>query len=408
MPIFEYKALNDKGFSTSGIVDADSSREAREKLRKQRLYITTIKEIREEQRRRKKSLLPSFFKRKKLDELAMVTRQLSTLLNAGIPLAQALQALIEQVQNAQLNTVFRDIREQIVQGTTFADALAVHPVYFSPLYINVVKAGEASGTLDEVLHRLADYIQSQVRLRGKISAALAYPFVMLVIGILVVVFLMVKVVPKITELLKAQHQTLPVITRVLINVSGFFQKTWFLLPIIFIVLYLFWRSWLATKKGKRIWDRFLLKIPVVGELFRKVAVSRFAVTFSTLLKSGIPALEALKIVSKVVSNTVLTDTLDEVHEKILEGSDIATPLKKSGVFPPVVGYMMAVGEQSGRLEELLDRISEAYDEEIELATQKLTSMLEPVIVVIMAGGVGFIVASIMIPLLQISKGMGGG
>ncbi|MCD4656661.1 MAG: type II secretion system inner membrane protein GspF [Planctomycetes bacterium] len=407
MPIYDYKALNNKGFSTSGIIDADSLRDGREKLRKQRLYVTTIKEVKEEQRRRQKSILPNIFKRKNTNELSMVTRQIATLLNAGIPLAQALQAIIEQVQNKQLNTAFRDIREQIIQGLSLADALANHPFYFSSLFVNVVRAGEASGTLDSVLVRLADFTQSQVRLRGKIVAALTYPIIMVIIGTGVIIFLMIAVVPKITELLESQEQALPFVTEVLIKISNFFQHTWFLIPIILLFMIIAFKSWVSTKSGRRMWDRTLFKMPIFGDLFRKVAVSRFSSTFSTLLKSGIPALSALKIVSKVVNNKVLEDTLDDVHDKILEGSDISTPLKKSGVFPPVVGYMMAVGEQSGQLEELLDKISIAYDEEIDLATQKLTAMLEPILVVAMAGGVAFVVVSILLPLLQLSRGMSG-
>ena len=406
MPIYEYKALNDKGFSTAGIVDADSLRDGREKLRRQRLYVTTIKEVKEENRRIQKTLLPNFLKKKNTDELSLVTRQLATLLNAGIPLAQSLQALIEQIQNKSLNTAFRDIREQIVQGLSLADALALHPFYFSPLFINVVRAGEASGTLDVVLVRLADFMQSQVRLRGKIVAALTYPIIMVLIGAVVVIFLMVMVIPKITALFEEQEQALPVVTQVLIGVSSFLKETWFLLPVILLFGYLMFKSWKATKGGRRTWDRIMFKMPIFGDMFRKVAVSRFASTFSTLLKSGITALDALKIVSTVVNNKVLEETLDDVHEKILEGSDISSPLKKSGVFPPVVGYMIAVGEQSGQLEELLDKITEAYDEEIELSTQKLTAMLEPILVVAMAVGVGFVVMSILIPMLQLSKGVG--
>ena len=406
MPIFEYKALNDKGFSTAGIIDADSLRDGREKLRRQRLYVTTIKEVKEEQRRIQKSIIPSFLKRKNTDELSMVTRQLATLLNAGIPLAQSLQALIEQIQNKHLNTAFRDIREQIVQGLSLADALALHPFYFTPLYVNVVRAGEASGTLDAVLVRLADFMQSQVRLRGKIVAALTYPLVMLIIGTLVVIFLMIAVVPKITELFENQDQALPFVTKILMGVSSFVKETWFLIPVFVIVGIIMFRSWHATKSGRRMWDSMMFKMPIFGNLFRKVAVSRFASTFSTLLKSGIPALDALKIVRTVVNNKVLEETLDDVHEKIVEGSDISTPLKKSGVFPPVVGYMISVGEQSGQLEELLDKISDAYDEEIDLATQKLTAMLEPILVVTMAAGVGFVVISILMPMLQLSRGIG--
>lgn len=407
MPLFEYRALNEKGIASNGVMDADTPKAARDKLRAQRLFATDVRALDDAQTKAGKSILPAVVSGKRLNDVSNVTRQLAVLLNAGIPLAQAMQAIVEQAQNVKLQTVFRDVREQIVQGLPFADALSRHPGYFSDLYVNMVKAGEASGTVDQVLTRLADYIQSQTKLRNRISAALAYPTIMIIIGCLVVVFLMVAVVPKITELLEAQERALPAITEILIAVSSLLRGYWWAFLIGLIGAYAGWYMWSNSDSGKLQWHTMLLKIPVLGELMRRVAISRFAVTFSALLKSGIPALEALKITQSVVENKVLASVLKDVHGAILEGSDIATPIKKSKMFPPVVGYMMAIGEQSGRLEELLDRIAEAYDEEVELATQKFTSMLEPILIVLMALVVGFIVAAIMIPLLQLSQGVAG-
>ena len=406
MPIYEYRALNDRGDGSTGFIDADSPKEARDKLRRQKLFVTDISPVKEKERRRKKGFLPAFLAGRALDEVSTVTRQLATLLGAGIPLAQSLQAIIEQTQGGRLETVFRDIKEQVVQGVGFAEALQQHPFYFNNLFVSMVKAGEASGTLDDVLTRLSEYIQSQTRLRARISAAMAYPAMMLLIGTGVVIFLMVKVVPDITKLLIDQGKDLPWMTRMLVDISRFLQSWWWMIPIIALASWSAWRAWVATPAGKRAWDRFLISLPVFGDLFKKIAVSRFAVTFATLLKSGLPALESLRFVRDVVNNQVLADTLDQVHANILEGTDISTPIKRSGVFPPVVGYMMAIGEQSGRLEELLDRIAAAYDEEVEIATQKFTAMLEPILIVVMAGMVGFIVAAIMIPLLPISKTAG--
>ena len=346
MPIYEYKALNAKGQGKPGILDADSPREAREKLRKQGLFVTDIRVIKDQEKRQKKGFLPQFFSGVSSADLAMVTRQLATLLVSGIPLAQSLQAIVEQSHDSpNLETTFRDIREQVMQGTAFADALKTHPRYFNRLYVSMVKAGEASGTLDQVLNRLAEYIQSQQRLKAKISAALAYPIVMILVGVGVVVYLMIKVVPTITGILEEQGKSLPTVTKMLIGLSTFFTKTWvtlpggipiqtwLLLPVLVLGMFLTWKAWVSTDAGRRRWDRLLLNMPLLGDLMRKVAVSRFAITFATLLRSGIAALEALRIVTTVVHNRILSDTLEEVHALILEGSDISTPIKRSGVFP---------------------------------------------------------------------------
>jgi general secretion pathway protein F len=307
------------------------------------------------------------------------------------------------VESRPLASALRDIREKIGSGTTFADALANHPAYFSDLYVNMVRAGEASGSLDVVLAGLADYIQSQHRLHARVMAALTYPIVMVVIGVGVVSFLLMFVVPKILVVLKSQKAALPLPTEILIAVCAVVTQFWWMFIIAFFGLWVLKRVIVATPKGRLAYDSMLLKMPVLGELFRKQAVSRFASTFAALLESGIPAVEALGIAKSVTGNMVLSNCLDEVRQKIIQGSNIAGPLKKSKVFPPVMGYMVAVGEESGRLEQLLRKVAEAYDEEIEVTTQKVTAMLEPVLIVVMATVVGFIVLSILLPIIEMSK-----
>jgi general secretion pathway protein F len=323
-------------------------------------------------------------------------------LKAGIPLAQAMSALIDQCDIPDLEAAFRDIREKITGGLSFAEALAYHPEYFGDLFVNMVKAGEASGNLDAVLHRLADYLQKQAALRNKISAALAYPIVMMCVGVAIVIVLMTFVVPKIMKVVEQSKQQLPLMTRVLKGGADFLGQWWLLIFAVATALALTHRLLMRRENYRYAVDAFKLKIPVFGDLFRKSAVSRFAVSMSTLLKSGVPVLEALTIVKDIVHNAVIAKVIDTVHDRIIEGTDIATPIKKSGVFPPVVGYMIAVGEQSGQLDELLDRIAEAYDEEVEVQTQKVTSLLEPILIVAMALVVGFIVLAIMQPILKIS------
>lgn len=407
MPVYDYKGLTPKGEAKTGIVDADSPREARIKLRAQNVLVTDIT-AREASVRRDKEGAPGKpllqFKRrlKGRKDVPTYTRQLATLLKAGIPLAQSLSALIEQCQTDDLEACFRDIRERITGGLSFAEALAYHPAYFDDLFVNMVKAGEAAGNLDGVLNRLAEYLQRQAQIRNKVAAALAYPMVMMVIGVVIVIILMTFVVPKIMQVVEQSKQTLPLMTRILRAGSQFFANYWLVLVGAILGLAISHRALMRKKEYRYGVDKLKLKIPVIGDLVRKAAVSRFAVSTSTLLKSGVPVLEALVIVKDIVGNEVMARVLDTVHDRIIEGTDIATPIKKSGVFPPVVGYMIAVGEQSGQLEEMLDRVAEAYDEEVEVTTEKVTSLLEPILIVFMAAVVGFIVLSIMQPILKIS------
>lgn len=404
MPVFEYHALKLDGAAASGIVDADTPREARDKLRAQNLMVTEITAVQAESAVKPAMIrMPQIFSGRRLSELSVVTRQLGTLLNAGIPLTQALSALIEQMETRAFETAFRDIREKVQSGKTFADALAEHPSFFNELFVNMVRAGEAAGNLDNVLLSLADYIHAQARLRGKVTAAMTYPIVMCIIAAGVVTFLLGYVVPQITSILTEQRRALPLVTEVLIASTDFLRGYWWALVGAGLGVMLIFKAVIATPGGRMAWDTFTLRMPIFGPLFKKQAVSRFAVTFATLLESGIPALEALTIVKTVVSNVLLAATIDQVRTKIMEGADIATPLKRTKVFPPVVSYMIAVGEESGKLEVLLRRISSMYDEEIDVATQKITALIEPIMIVIMAAVVGFIVLSILLPILELSN-----
>ncbi|MDJ0974859.1 MAG: type II secretion system inner membrane protein GspF [Planctomycetota bacterium] len=404
MPVYNYKGLTPTGSSKTGIIDADSAREARIKLRAQNVMVTDISQRAKAVRRDKKKEKVLDFSRgaKGTSEVPMYTRQLATLLKAGIPLAQAMTALIEQSQTPDLEACFRDVREKLTQGLSFAEALAYHPEYFADLYVNMVKAGEASGSLDQVLDRLADYLQRQAAIKSKIGAALAYPIVMIMVGVVIVIILMAFVVPKIMKVVENSGQKIPLPTQILKASADFLGANWFFVAGAILAVLIGHRIGMRNREYKYRVDRFKLRLPVLGDLFRKSAVSRFAVTMSTLLKSGVPVLEALKIVKDIVDNAVIQRVLENVQTRIIEGTDIATPIKKSGVFPPVVGYMIAVGEQSGELENMLDQVASAYDEEIEIQIQKVTSLLEPLLIVGMALVVGFIVISVMLPILKIS------
>jgi general secretion pathway protein F len=404
MPVYNYKALKDDGGPDAGVIDADSPKEARLKLKGRRLHVTDLSTVGGEEKGGPRKRRSRFFSRRRPDQIAMLTRQLATLLGSGIPMIGGLTALIDQVEYRDLKAAMMDVREKVSQGGSLSDAMGGHPIYFSELYVNMVRAGEAGGNLDKVLFRVADYMHTQNRTRAKVMAALTYPIIMLLIGGGVVAILLTYVVPKIMEVIQKQGKAaLPLPTEILLAVSGFMGRYWWLLLSIGIGVIVAYIQARATRKG-RLWiDTMKLRVPVVGSLIKKASISRFALTFATLLESGLPVLEAMGVVRKVVDNELLAETLDMIRQKIAEGADIATPLKQSKVFPPVVGYMIGVGEESGRLEELLKKTAEAYDEEVEVAAQKMTSLLEPLMIVVMSVVVGFVVLAILLPILEMSN-----
>ena len=423
MPIFEYKALTSSGKTKKGIVDANTARDARSKLRNDHMHVTEMWEVADKKSRKDKSVskktrsltakkgkpggllsreIELFQPKISTRDHATFTRQFSTLLRSGIQLADALNALVEQCVDPGLERVLRNVKEEITSGNNLAEAMAKHPRFFSDLYVNMVRAGEASGHLDVVLTRIADYLQKQASLKGKVLAAITYPAIMVIVGLAVVISLMSYVVPRITQILKDRGQPLPFITELLMTASDFTKAYWIYVLLAMVIGGFFLKSLIGTDAGRLKFDSLLLRLPIFGTLFSKQAISRFALTFSTLLKSGLPALDSLKIVALVVNNAKLTQVINDIHARIIEGADIATPIRKSKVFPPMVGYMVAVGEQSGQLEEILDRIAESYEEELDLSIQRLTAMIEPIIIILLAVVVGFIIAAVMLPLLDFS------
>lgn len=406
MPIFEYKAIDSKNKVKKGIIDADTPREARVKLKKDALFVTDIKES----RGKKKSVIAirgvtgvEAPNKQRNEQIAAVTRQMAALLQAGIPLAEALRMIIEQAPDKKVEIVFRDIREKVTQGMTFGDALMQHPAYFTDLYSNMVRAGESSGALDKVLVRLAQFLQAQTRLKNKVGAAMMYPMIMVIVGVIVVAILMTMVVPRVTQLIKGRGQELPLPTEILITCSDFLVDYWLLVMVGILCLVVAFQLFVNSVKGRLAFDSFKLKLPIFGDLAKKQAMARFSITLATLLRSGVPALQALQVTKKVLDNVVLQNALQTVHDRVLEGTDISTPMKMSGVFPATISYMVGVGEQAGNLEEMLERIAATYDEEVDLATQKLTSIIEPVIIVMLAVVVAGIVIAIVLPLLQLQR-----
>jgi len=420
MPIYEYKAFAPGGALQSGIIDADTERDARTKLRRDNLLVSKLVQTRGGRRVRGKAggargtgVLSRLAAQRAArsgpgarenEIVAGVTRQLATLIGSGIALAEALNAVVDQAENRRVETMFREIRERIQQGHSLADALEQHPGWFSELYVNMVRAGQAAGNLDTVLARIADYMHAQRALRRKVTGALLYPLMMICLGFLVVTVLMTKVVPEITAMLLDQGKALPATTQVLVNISKFFQSWWWAIFLtIGGVSFVVDRIYRGSPGGRLAIDRFLLRIPVLGQLLQKAAVGRFTRTLSTLLQSGVAVIQGLEITENVVGNRVLADATRHIRVRVLEGTDISTPLKATGAFPTVVGYMVAVGEQSGELEQMLDRIAQAYDEEIDVVTERLTALLEPLMIIFLAVVVGYIVLAIIQPILQIGQ-----
>ncbi|MGE4159854.1 MAG: type II secretion system F family protein [Planctomycetota bacterium] len=409
MPVYEFDALNSGGEALTDIITADTPRDARERLRKRGLHVTRIEIVKELAKKETRSAVSGAVSAGRArSELLMVTQQFATLLKAGIPLSDALKALVDQIENRHLETVFRDLSEKVNGGSSLAQAMESHPDIFSSLYRHMVKTGEASGTLATVLARVADFSRKRNRISKKVQGALVYPLIIVGVGLVIFLFLMLFAMPNITELFKKQKLELPLITRFYMGVSDLLSNWW---PVILLVSFssgfALWRWLWHSEGGIRVRDKIFMSIPITGRLVRKSAVARFTSTFSILLEAGVPALDGLAIVRDVVGNVWLSDIVDVVRTKVMEGADIATPIKQSGLFPATVGYMIAVGEESGQLESMLKTITEAYEEEVDMEAQKLTSLLEPIMIIILAVLVSSVVISIILPLLKLTSAVKG-
>lgn len=409
MPVFEYKALTAAGKAVQGLREADSAKTLRATLRREGVFLTDVvgEQQAKAQQAREVNVRRWVVGRVSAEDLAIATRQLAVLVHAGIPLVEALTALVEQIDKEKLKRVLGDVKQRVNEGSTLADALGAHPRVFGELYVNMIRAGEHSGALEIVLVRLADFTESQARLRSKILGTMAYPALMMIIGSLVLGVLFTVVIPKLVKIFEDTKATLPWMTQALIAFTSFVTQWWWaILAAIVLALSGFLR-WKRTPAGKARWHRFVLTVPVFGRLVRVIAIGRFARTLSTLLKSGVPLLTAMDIVKNVVGNVRLAEVIDQSRDAIREGESIAAPLKRSGEFPPLVFHMIAVGERSGALEEMLSNVANAYESQVDTTVTALTSLLEPLMIVLMGVIVGFIVFSVLTPILQINTIAGG-
>ncbi|MGB5365335.1 MAG: type II secretion system inner membrane protein GspF [Polyangiales bacterium] len=404
MGVYAYKGIDARGKSVKGVRDADSAKGLRTLLKRDGVLATEILEQSEAARKAARDInFRRIFQRISPVDVAVATRQLSVLLRSGVPLVEALSALIEQLDHPDLKNAFTDTRNKVNEGSTLADALKAHPKIFLSLYVNMVAAGEASGTLEEVLGRLAEFLDDQTRLQSKVRGALAYPIVMAIVVVAILFLMMSVVVPKVTSIFENFNQALPWYTSVLIWVSDIFSNYWWLLAALLGGGIYWFRRWKATDDGRRKWDLFVMDVPLFGPLLIMVAVARFSRTLATLLASGVPVLTAMDITRNVLGNTELMRIVEDARESVREGEGIAKPLRQAGRFPPIMTHMIAVGERTGQLEEMLLHVADAYDQQIEVRVGAMTSILEPVLIVVMGVVVGGIAFAILMPLLQLNE-----
>lgn len=406
MPVYEYSALDVSGRKLSGIIDAGSVSAAREKLRESNIYPVAIKETsatNKEAAGAGKSLR-QLFQKIRLREISLITRQLATLLGAGLPLVPSLNAIVAQTKHPELKTTLTQIREQVNEGNSLTKSLAAFPEVFPPFYVNMVRAGEASGALDVILERLADFYENQQNIRTKIRSALAYPILMFLIGSAVLLFLVGFVVPNITKIFQEMNQKLPWITVFLIHVSNFLKSWWWFVIFITIIITFFIRHIKNnTAGGRYAWDRLKLSVPLVGAINQKIAIARFSRTLGTLLQSDVPLLTSLEIVRSIVNNQPIADAISRASKAVEEGQSLSSSLAGNGLFPPTVIEMLSVGEQSDTLEMMLFRIADAYENDVEASILIMTSLLEPVMIVTMGLAVGFIVISVLLPIFEMNQ-----
>ncbi|MBN1907924.1 MAG: type II secretion system inner membrane protein GspF [Deltaproteobacteria bacterium] len=405
MPVYEYTALDSRGKKTKGIIDADSPLTARNKLRGSDLFPVKIRESssRVKSQPAGTTSIKTLLRRIKASEISTITRQLATLMSAGIPLVASLELLITQEVNPLLKKVLAQTKESVNEGNSLASSLANHSKYFSQIYINMVTAGEASGSLDLVLERLAEFSENQETLKGKVISAMVYPVIMLCIGVAALLLLVTFVVPKFVAVFDEMETALPLPTLIVIGVSNFLKSYWWLILLFFIVAGFIFRRAKRTERFARMWDEVKLKTPLFGSVIKRMIIARFARTLGSLLQSGVTLLNALEIVRNVVNNILVAEIIDNAIDEIKEGKALSAPLSNNILIPPVVVQMISVGEHSGELEKMLNKIADIYEREVESQVSAMTSMLEPFMLLGMAVIVGFIAISILLPIMEMSQ-----
>ncbi len=403
MPLFKYVAKERSGNPVSGSAEAADQKSMIDMLRKQDLIIISVKE---DKQKSKNSVLLKMGGSIKLGELVLFSRQMATMIDAGIPLVQALEILSEQIENKSFQKIIMEVKKDVAAGASFHDALGKHPRAFSALFVNMVKAGESSGSLDAIMDRLAQYLEKTDSLIRKVRSAMIYPCVVSLMAVVITLVLMMRVVPVFKGIFADFGGELPLPTRILVAVSDFLIHNFLLWSAAAVICFFLIVNFAKTEKGKFLFDDFKLKMPIFGIIMRKVAVSKFSRTLSTLVKSGVPILSALEIVGKTASNKIIERAVDRVRGSIREGENITTPLMRAKVFPPLVVRMISVGEQTGELEKMLTKIADFYDDQVDAAVSGITSLIEPLIIAFLGIVIGGIVICMFMPIFQLSTLVG--
>jgi type IV pilus assembly protein PilC len=405
MADFAYSAVNSKGQHINGVISAGTREAAITDLRNQGSQPLSVKET------KSKGSKLSFGKNKvKLKDLVIFTRELSTMISAGVPLPRGLETLQNQMENKYFQTVIASITHDVESGAPLADAMAKFPHAFNDVYVNMVRAGEAGGILDEILKRLASQVEKDASIRKKIRSAMAYPVVILTVTVIAFFGIMIFILPKIGKIitdLGGADAKLPVYSRVMLGTSAFMQKNFLFIIIIMVGGAWAFRHYIHTEKGKYRWHGLLLRLPIVGNIVSKVAIARFSRTFSSLMGSGVSVLEALEVTGKAVGNKVIQKELVDIAEQVKNGQPLGKQLMAAQFFPPIVGQMMSVGEETGKIDKVLIKVADFYEEEVDAVIDGLASIIEPVMIIILGSVVGLIAASVMGPIASLSKNIGG-
>lgn len=402
MPKFKYTAIDKAGKQSIGKIDATNEEQARVKLQSKGLMVSQLNELME------KPAGAGFTFGKVINQegISTFTRQLATLLQAGLPLLKAMILLRNQERNPGFKRVLSEVCDQIESGNTLSDAFGQHPKIFDRLYINMIRAGEAAGLLETVLARLATFSEKSIKIQKKVKSAMIYPSVVVTVALGIVYLLMVKVVPSFEKMITNQKgATMPPLTKIVIGISKVLTEYWYVAPVLIVGIYLAVKAWLSTPAGKRVFDKAVFSLPKIGPFVRVVAVSRFSRTFATLMSSGVPILQAINITKDTMGNLVIADALGKVHDRVKDGEALSVPLEHSGVFPPMVVSMIQVGEETGQLPEMLNRVADTYDEEVDNTVSALTSIIEPILIVFLAVAVGTIVIAMFQPLIVMIQTM---
>ncbi len=403
MPVYDYSALDSNGKTITGIIDADGAVAARQKIRSAGHYPVSLKEVKDgasEAAGRRAFSLGQRFSRVRPAEVSVMTRQLSTLIGAGFPLVSAMGALMAQFPNPRLKKMVAKIKDSVVEGSSFGDALSSFPSVFSGIYINMVRVGETSGTLEIVLNRLADITERQEELKSRVITAMIYPLVIILVGIVILSFLLIYVIPNITSIFKDMSQALPWPTQLLIGTSNAFKAYWWILAILVVAAAFGLHSLRKSTKGRYWIDKNILRSPLAGPLTCKMAAARFARTLGSLLDNGVSMLPAMDIVKNVVGNVRIVEVVAGATLDVGKGKALGESLDRGKVFPPIAIQMIQVGEQSGNLEEMLNKVADMFEKEVETTVVRLTALLEPVMILVMAVIVLFVILSIFLPILE--------